>query len=235
MLRKLITWVYPPVCPACEKVLDKGKIICSECRGKLQIINGPRCGKCGKPLTDSGKIYCSDCKKIKHYYDRARSVFEYTGEIKLVLYRFKYGNSREYGEFFARIAKDLLEKKIREWNVQVIIPVPMFKKKEIKRGYNQAEVFGKALSRETGIMLDNKSIIRKKPTVPQKKLSNEMRKINLQKAFSVDKERCRRYKTVLLVDDIYTTGSTFDACARILKAAGVEKVYCLSVAVGRDE
>ena len=171
---------------------------------------------------------------MKHYYDRARSVFEYTGEMKLVLYRFKYGNSRDYGKFFAKVAKDVLENKLKEWNVQAIIPVPMYKDKEIKRGYNQAEVFGRALSKETGIALDDKCIIRKKSTVPQKKLSNEMRKINLQKAFGVDRKICSEYKTVLLVDDIYTTGSTFDACAKVLKAAGVEKVYCLSVAVGRD-
>ena len=84
------------------------------------------------------------------------------------------------------------------------------------------------------MLLDDKCIIRKKSTVPQKKLSNEMRKINLQKAFGVDRKICSEYKTVLLVDDIYTTGSTFDAHAKVLKVAGVEKVYCLSVAVGRD-
>ncbi|MFQ9212314.1 ComF family protein [Eubacterium ventriosum] len=234
MLGRVIEWMYPTVCPVCQKVLGKGKIICDTCKDELHIINEPRCAKCGKPLTDSGKTYCNDCKKMKHYYDRARSVFEYTGEMKLVLYRFKYGNSRDYGKVFAKVAKDVLENKLKEWNVQAIIPVPMYKDKEIKRGYNQAEVFGRALSKETGIALDDKCIIRKKSTVPQKKLSNEMRKINLQKAFGVDRKICSEYKTVLLVDDIYTTGSTFDACAKVLKVAGVEKVYCLSVAVGRD-
>ena len=95
------------------------------------------------------------------------------------------------------ISKDKFIEKMKqfEWNVQAIIPVPMYKDKEIKRGYNQAEVFGRALSKETGIALDDKCIIRKKSTVPQKKLSNEMRKINLQKAFGVDRKRCSEYKT----------------------------------------
>ena len=162
MLGRVIEWMYPTVCPVCQKVLGKGKIICDTCKDELHIINEPRCAKCGKPLTDSGKTYCNDCKKMKHYYDRARSVFEYTGEMKLVLYRFKYGNSRDYGKFFAKVAKDVLENKLKEWNVQAIIPVPMYKDKEIKRGYNQAEVFGRALSKETGIALDDKCIIRKK-------------------------------------------------------------------------
>ena len=138
------------------------------------------------------------------------------------------------GCFSLQSSSNIVKNKLKEWNVQAIIPVPMYKDKEIKRGYNQAEVFGRALSKETGIALDDKCIIRKKSTVPQKKLSNEMRKINLQKAFGVDRKICSEYKTVLLVDDIYTTGSTFDACAKVLKVAGVEKVYCLSVAVGRD-
>ena len=162
MLGRVIEWMYPTVCPVCQKVLGKGKIICDTCKDELHIINEPMCAKCGKPLTDSGKTYCNDCKKMKHYYDRARSVFEYTGEMKLVLYRFKYGNSRDYGKFFAKVAKDVLENKLKEWNVQAIIPVPMYKDKEIKRGYNQAEVFGRALSKETGIALDDKCIIRKK-------------------------------------------------------------------------
>ena len=144
MLGRVIEWMYPTVCPVCRKVLGKGKIICDTCKDELHIINEPRCAKCGKPLTDSGKTYCNDCKKMKHYYDRARSVFEYTGEMKIVLYRFKYGNSRDYGKFFAKVAKDVLENKLKEWNVQAIIPVPMYKDKEIKRGYNQAEVFGRA-------------------------------------------------------------------------------------------
>ncbi len=98
------------------------------------------------------------------------------------------------------MAKDVLENKLKEWNVQAIIPVPMYKDKEIKRGYNQAEVFGRALSKETGIALEDKCIIRKKSTVPQKKLSNEMRKINLQKAFGVDRKIWCQYKKVHLLD-----------------------------------
>ena len=83
MLGRVIEWMYPTVCPVCQKVLGKGKIICDICKDELYIINEPRCAKCGKPLTDSGKTYCNDCKKMKHYYDRARSVFEYTGEMKM--------------------------------------------------------------------------------------------------------------------------------------------------------
>ena len=110
MLGRVIEWMYPTVCPVCQKVLGKGKIICDTCKDELHIINEPRCAKCGKPLTDSGKTYCNDCKKMKHYYDRARSVFEYTGEMKLVLYRFKYGNSRDYGKIFCKSGKRCIGK-----------------------------------------------------------------------------------------------------------------------------
>ena len=65
MLGRVIEWMYPTVCPVCQKVLGKGKIICDTCKDELHIINEPRCAKCGKPLTDSGKTYCNDCKKMK--------------------------------------------------------------------------------------------------------------------------------------------------------------------------
>ena len=124
---------------------------------------------------------------------------------------------------------------LKRWQIDKIIPVPMYDKKKQKRGYNQAEEFGNRLGFYTGIETDNKSLIRIKDTIPQKGLSNEQRKMNMSDAFAVDVEKISNYKNVLLVDDIYTTGSTIDACSKILIMAGVEKVYFVCIATGMDK
>ena len=237
MLGRVIEWMYPTVCPVCQKVLGKGKIICDTCKDELHIINEPRCAKCGKPLTDSGKTYCNDCKKMKHYYDRARSVFEYTGEMKLVLYRFKYGNSRGYGKFFAKVAKDVLENKLKEWNVQAIIPVPMYKDKEIKRGYNQAELLSRRIALIFNLSHYPDMLIRSVDTLPQKQFTPQARLNNLKKAFRFNSRYDNLVQTnsslsVLLVDDIYTSGATMEACTRILLSAGIPNVFVLSICIG---
>lgn len=238
MIRKIkniiINSLYPPVCPVCEKVIDKKQLICEKCKNEIALVKEPTCVKCGKPLNTNDKLYCKDCNKKIHIYDKSLAVFEYTKGFKATMYRFKYSNAREYGKFFAKVANDIYGSQLKQWDIQVIIPVPLYKKKEVTRGYNQAKVFGKALSHVTGIPLEDKLIIRRKSTVPQKELSDEMRRINLEKAFAVEKQKAIGYTSVLLVDDIYTTGSTLDACAKVLKASGIKKVYCMCVSIGRD-
>lgn len=230
----IIGSLYPPVCPVCERVIAKNKIICEKCKNEIALVKEPTCIKCGKPLSVSDKLYCKDCNKRMHIYDKSLAVFEYSKSFKATMYRFKYSNAREYGNFFAKVADALYDSQLKQWGIQVIIPVPLYKKKEVSRGYNQAKVFGKSLSYVTGIPLEDKLIIRRKSTVPQKELSDEMRRINLEKAFAVKKEKAMEYTSVLLVDDIYTTGSTLDACAKVLKVSGVKKVYCMCISIGRD-
>lgn len=233
MLERVKNILFPAVCPICGKILTEKQMICDKCKEEVSIIKEPRCIKCGKPLETDERLRCTDCSKKQHFFERGVSVFEYTGDFKESMYRFKYSNAREYADFYACVADKMYHKLMRQWNIDVIIPVPMYNKKKKKRGYNQAEVFGKVLSKYMDIPILTDILIRSKDTIPQKELNDEQRRENLFNAFAINPEGMSSYRNVLLVDDIYTTGSTIDACARLLLATGVQKVYFLCISSGK--
>ena len=145
--------------------------------------------------------------------------------------RMKYEARQEYAEFYGREIARVFGAELKKISGAVLIPVPVASARMRKRGYNQAELLAVSLGKETGIPIDTKTLIRRIDTLPQKKLGNEDRIKNLLKAFAV-KEGVAAPKTVILVDDIYTTGSTIEACTRVLKEAGAERVYYTAIAIG---
>jgi ComF family protein len=161
---------------------------------------------------------------------QGKSLFAYKGEVKQSMYRFKYGNRREYASFFAEEADRRLAGWIRDSGAEVIVPVPMYPRKERRRGYNQAKLFAKALALRLDLPYEPSLVRRVRDTRPQKELSVSERKNNLKNAFQVV-ENVVKYKCVLLVDDIYTTGCTAETIAGELQRMGVEKIYVLSVCI----
>lgn len=147
------------------------------------------------------------------------------------MYRFKYKNKREYADYYAEEAAGLYEKWVRMHGIEAIVPIPMYDAKKRARGYNQAEVFAKKLGAQLGIPVDCRLIKRVKNTIPQKELNDRQRKDNLKGAFQL-RTNIVKYKKLLLVDDIYTTGSTIDAAAETLQAAGVEHIYFICICIG---
>lgn len=224
---------FPNVCPVCEKVIGANEKICKECIQKVKIVKEPKCEKCGKQLDEDEKLFCNDCESGIHVFNKGVCIFEYTEELKKAIYQFKYNNKRCYSDLFGYVGVKRYRKLLKQWSVEKILPVPMYRKKKQKRGYNQAEEFGRALAEYMGIEMDCNCLIRVRDTKPQKGLSKGERYRNLRKAFAVNMERVKGMTSVLLVDDIYTTGSTLDGCAEVLKKAGVKKVYFLCVAGGK--
>ncbi len=224
--------LFPPRCPLCDELLPPGEEVHELCIKKLPVITGNVCLKCGKPVSSSQIEYCEDCARKHHKFDSGRALFLYQGVMKECMYRFKYANRREYAVWFAKEAV----KRQRDWlmqqNPQIIIPIPMYRKKEQKRGYNQALVFARALSDETGIPYSRNCIQRIHDTKPMKLLNNIERKNNLENAFQAA-ENIVKYKEILLVDDIYTTGNTMDEAARELQIAGVDHISFLCVCIGK--
>lgn len=235
MRRQLLNLFFPKTCPICDKVIAKNHFLCDHCVQDIKIIEEPKCQKCGRPLLREDTLFCKDCNRVERFFDRAVSVFEHKGKLRESVYRFKYDNARIYGEYYGFMAAKLYGRQIKEWNIDAVIPVPIFREKELKRGYNQAKVFGLYLTKEINIPLRDDIVKRVKNTVPQKELDRSMRFVNLKDAFAVNREALKGMNNVLLVDDIFTTGSTLDACARILKKAGVQKVYGLCISAGVDE
>lgn len=223
--------LYPRTCCFCGKISEKE--ICSKCGKKIIYIQEPRCKKCGKPVRYEEQEYCQDCQRKTFYYEQGRSIWLHKEPVTWSIYQFKYHNRRIYGEFYAKELVRLFEKDIRNWGITRIVPVPLHRKRRRKRGYNQAEVIAKQLGKMTGIPVDTKAIVRKYYTKPQKELGYKERKKNLQHAF----ERRKVWKEpqkILVIDDIYTTGSTIDEISRIFCEKSNNKVWFLTISIGQD-
>lgn len=223
--------VFPPRCPVCDEVIYVGKDTCEDCRKKVICIGEPSCKKCGKPLEDQRREYCTDCMRKKHYFSQGKAVFVYQGEIRQSMYRFKYSNKREYADFYAKEAVRIYGDWIRRKQIEAIVPVPMYRLKEKGRGYNQAAVFARTLGEKMNLPVEKRMVKRIRNTTPQKELNDVERKINLKKAFQLV-PNIVKYKKILIVDDIYTTGSTIDAVAEVLLQAGVDEIYFLCISIG---
>lgn len=230
--------VFPPRCFVCDRILETADIrkksgIHAACREKLYPVVQPYCYHCGSPLLDEKIQYCQDCRKHRSFVQEGRSLFVYQGAVLKAMYRFKYANRRKYAGFLA----DEAQKRWGDWihakRIEAIVPVPMYAKKERYRGYNQAALFGKALSQKLEIPCLERWMIRVKNTQPQKELNGRERENNVKNAFQ-SLDNVVKYKRILIVDDIYTTGSTVEAVAEKLKEAGVEQVYVLTACIGRD-
>ena len=118
------------------------------------------------------------------------------------------------------------------WKVDALVPVPLHPARKRKRGYNQAELLALEIGKQLGLRVENNWLIRTKNTVPQKLLNGQERQNNLKKAFNIGRNDVKLYDRIILVDDIYTTGTTLDEIAALLKSHGVSEVYCVTLACG---
>ena len=231
--RAVIQLLFPRRCPVCDRIVKpSGEKICLECLGKLKPIAAPWCLKCGKKMRREGD-FCGECRNGRlHFYTAARALYEYSSAAASI-YRFKYGGRREYGDFFGEEMTAFLGDFIRSAGAEGLIPIPLHAKRLRKRGYNQAEVLAKVLGEKMNLPVYDKIIVRVKNTAPLKNQNSKERQNNLKKAFLV-RENDVKLNTVILVDDIYTTGSTVDEAARVLLDSGVGKVYVVTLA-GSEE
>ena len=144
------------------------------------------------------------------------------------------GGRPEYADFYAEELVKRYGERLRRWRPQAVFPVPAHKSRERSRGYNQAEVLAERIGERLRLPVWEGVLIRKKKTTAQKELNAEARQRNLEQAMEVT-GALRGLRRILLVDDIFTTGSTPEACARVLKQAGAEKVYLVSVCIGKNQ
>ena len=187
---------------------------------------------CGKPLQREEEEYCQDCGKRDSFIRQGRGVWLHRGKGPGAIYRFKYHNKRRYGKVFASEMERHCGKELKRWDIDLIIPVPLHASRKRRRGFNQAEIFAEELSHLTGIPVRNDLLFRIRRTRPQKRLGENERRQNLQGAFAVKKTQSLP-SNILLIDDIYTTGSTVERCAKMLRLAGAENVYFLTVSIGQ--
>lgn len=229
----LLDAIYPRRCPICHDIAwPRGELVCRSCAGKLRPIQEPRCKKCGKPIEKEELEYCTDCARREHIFEEAAGIFPYDRTMQASLMKCKYGGRREYldyyGQMMARHGKKFLER----WQPQAIVPIPLHKTRMRLRGFNQSTDLACVLGREFGIPVQEHMLEKNRKTRPQKELEENQRRRNLLGAFSLGKD-FRPLQNIVLVDDVYTTGSTVDEAAKCLKKAGTQKIYVLTLCTGK--
>lgn len=233
----MINWLYPERCPVCLRLaMPKGAGIHSKCRNKLDKIKEPVCFKCGMPLASEEEEYCKVClQEPDRGWDSGRSLFPYHGVMEKALQLVKKEGTQEFVRFFAKQIKESQMAFIQQVAPECIVPVPLHSSKLRSRGFNQAELLAEAVGEETGLPVRT-LLLKRKKTKDQKSLSRNLRRKNVKDAFCVDKEEMNSKVpvSVLLLDDVSTTGSTLTACANVLKAHGVKQVAYISICVAEQ-
>lgn len=231
--RLFIDLLFPRCCPVCKGiVLPKGELICPECVKELSFVKEPVCKKCGKEIAAEEAEYCFDCTKHRRSFEYGRALLNYNEAARVSMSMIKYRNKREYLDFYAEAISLRYGRAILRMKAQALVPVPLHPSRLRTRGFNQAGLLALGIGKRLNLPVYPQLLIRKKKTEPQKRLNAKERLANLEEAFApgnVFPEVSR----VILVDDIYTTGSTAEACTRALLRAGTEKVYVLTICIGR--
>ena len=232
ILNYFINFFFPKVCSCCKQNLSSSYDgnICDKCLKKLPKNDGLKCSICDVKI--QSQKHCYDCSHNKNYFDLIKAPYRYEKSLKMLIHNFKYSN-----RFF--LAKDLADAMLKiilenNWDKQtdIIIPVPLFITRKFFRGYNQAALLSKHISKKTNIPYNNKILIRKMYTKAQFLLNRKARQENLQQSFYVNNKYSNelKNKNILLVDDIVTTCATVNSCAKVLKQAGAKKVFVISIA-----
>ena len=218
--------LFPPRCLLCEKPTSRLNILCDECITNLPYLEGPRCSKCQEPLSDPSLDLCRACGTRERYFDRAISLGPYDGAWGKLVRSLKFDKEPAVARFLSARMADFLHAEDPFGNIDIITYVPMTRRALHARGFNQASLLAHGLARR--IHRPVVQLLRKvRETSPQARLSARKRRKNLRGVFHSIRSVSGK---VLLVDDIFTTGSTVEECAHVLKNAGCEEVFVLSVA-----
>lgn len=219
---QVIDLIFPPRCVGCEKLNVRW---CEACKTSLVKIEAPFCHICGLPQKKSG--VCEKCSENRPVYEVSRSWLSYEGAIADALKGIKYHRNLGMGE---QLAYEILPfVKSLNWNIDLVIPVPLGKQRMKERGYNQVSTFARPLALAMGWTFAPKMLKRVKETKSQVDLTAIERMENVQDAFVANREGVNG-KFVLVLDDVSTTGATLNSCADALMRGGAKAVYVLTIA-----
>lgn len=221
--RIVVDFLFPSHCIGCGKI---GAFLCESCSRNLPKISLPICNKCGKP--ESTAVLCPTCWGWQSQIDGIRSPFRFEGVIRQVIHELKYHNLKAIAGRAAELLFDYLQ--FNPMPGEVLVPVPLHKKRLRQRGYNQSELLVNELSKLTALPVIGNCLLRVKDSLPQAKTATvNARRSNVANAFICTDQRLNS-KHVLLIDDVCTSGATLEGCATALKSAGVISVWGLTLA-----
>ncbi len=224
MWARFLDLIYPSLCELCGSGLKEGESLCPSCIEGLSFIKEPFCKTCGETFEGniSSEFVCPNCHNISFAFTFARAALEARGYARELAHRFKYQRRFHLAHSFAHLLQEVMETDPRLNQLQtkelIVIPVPLHWWRRQTRTANQAYEIARAFSKLTGYPLLD-ALIRKRHTQTQTQLTRKERLKNLKGAFSL-REKHREHlthKTILLIDDVFTTGSTAHECASVLK------------------
>ncbi len=232
----LFDLLYPHNCLLCRKHLSadhKGEALCGDCQKTIIPNFPPFCQKCSRHLTVvNAENLCPDCRHTERHFDRAWAAALYNEPMQELIHRFKYQNKTGLRKFFAGLMHSFIDTyNINIHSYDILVTVPLHPTRLRERGYNQTEFLAEGLSKESNLTITSKNLCRVRHTKNQALLGKKERWTNIHGAFKINDPSKVLKKSVLVVDDLFTTGATAGEAARLLKEAGAVKVDVLTLAI----
>lgn len=225
-LRIIQDLVFPPLCFSCKERLENNTtIICADCSRELHWLQNV-CPICGNKLEMD---ICSYCRSNHWYFDKTVSLFAYSRVVQKLIHALKYEDMIKVAKLFQEYLTQFLKKKLAAEEIDLVTPVPIHRVRKRSRGYNQAELISNRVADILKLQHLPHLLKRKTYTKTQTKLSRDERKLNVSEAFSLRKNIDLNSKTVLLIDDVFTTGATVNSISKLLKENGSKKVIILTI------
>lgn len=236
--KALLDIIFPPRCSLCDRFIDDklrsfdSTDFCSECVSSFKRLTSPHCTVCWVPMkgSEDENHLCGACSDNRPVYTEAAAPFIYEGLIADAIHQLKYGKktylSHSLGPFMASLAEGWIGRK----SGLITIPVPLHPKRLRERGFNQSLLLARQVAKALKLELDYLSLRRVRHTSPQMALGMKERHENVKEAFEVAGRKTFKDRAILLIDDVATTGTTLNECAKALTAAGASEVFCLTLA-----
>lgn len=234
LLNDVSNIIFPPQCLFCADIINPqgSQVFCSLCRKKIRFITDSFCPVCGAPFLDSpaGIHICGNCLENKPYYNRARAVACFETVIMDAIHKFKYGHSISTGNALGIFMAGFSFPDIDFSEHPLLIPVPLHIKRLRERGFNQSLLLARELGKKHKLPVNFSLLKRCKFTLTQTGLNKAAREKNIKGAFVVADRKKVAGNKFILIDDVYTTGSTVNECAKVLLKAGAQEVTVLTLA-----
>ena len=234
IFKGLINLIYPLCCQTCGLKLEltNTRYLCESCWNKISKNQSPFCIKCGMTLPGSAqeKPQCGGCSKKDYVFTRAWSTGLYQGILKECIHLLKYGKKVFMAVPLGKLMADFINRYLDLGNIDLIIPVPLHPARLREREFNQSALLAEQINKRFNIPLSLNNLVKTRPTRPQTGLSGKERLANIQLAFKIKNSSLFSEKNVLLVDDVFTTGSTINECSNTLLRSGINNIYVLTLA-----
>ncbi len=228
--------VYPETCQFCDdaRATAAEGFVCADCRAQVRFVEPPFCDRCGLPFEGAitTTFECTNCRETELHFSSARSAVVARDKLLEAIHRYKYQRALWFEPFLAELLISRAKPELAGGKWDAIVPIPLHTTKQRDREFNQAERLADRLSAATAIPLDKQSLRRVLPTRTQTTLSRPERVANVRNAFAMRPGKSLNGERIVLVDDVFTTGATTSACARVLLAAGAAEVCVWTLARG---